>query len=229
MHSEKITMDPTFMKIRAKKLGIYLREARISKGKNIEELSSAAGVPSDALEAYEEGVISPSLPELELLAYRLRTPLEHFIDGGAYTTEELRPINPDRFLGIRQRIIGTQLRKTQVEAEVTLEDISQKTGIDIDTLNSYEMGMIPIPLPQLENLLSVLNVSMRDFQDKHGPVGDWLTEQQQVNDFLELPENLRAFVSKPVHVPYLELAMRLSEMSVEKLRAVAEGLLEITL
>lgn len=229
MHGEKMTRDPTFIKIRAKKLGVYLREARISKGKDIDELSNAAGVSSDALNAYEEGQQSPSLPELELLAYSLKTPLEHFIDGGVYTTEELRPINPDRFLGIRQRIIGTQLRKTRVEAEVNLEDLSQKTGINIDTLQSYEMGMVPIPLPQLENLLSALNASMRDFQDKHGPVGEWLTEQQQVNDFLELPENLRAFVSKPVHVPYLELAMRLSEMSVEKLRAVAEGLLEITL
>jgi len=37
------------------------------------------------------------------------------------------------------------------------------------------------------------------------------------------------FISKPVNRPYLQLAQRLSEMSVEKLRMVAEGLLEITL
>jgi hypothetical protein len=45
---------------------------------------------------------------------------------------------------------------------------------------------------------------------------------------MELPEDVREFICKPVNLPYLKLAMRLSELSVEKLRAVAEGLLEIT-
>ena len=34
---------------------------------------------------------------------------------------------------------------------------------------------------------------------------------------------------KPVNLPYLEIAQRLSGLSVEKLRAMAEGLLDITL
>jgi hypothetical protein len=44
-----------------------------------------------------------------------------------------------------------------------------------------------------------------------------------------MPVDLQTFVSKPINRPYLELAQRLSEMSVDKLRSVAEGLLEITL
>lgn len=224
-----MTTDATIMKIRAKKLGVYLREARTAKDQSILELSEAIGISSNTLGEYESGTHSPSLPELELLAYTLKKPLEHFIEGDVQGPEEGRPIVLNRFLSIRQRIIGTQLRKTRVEAELTLDDISQKTGIDEDKLHTYEMGDEPIPLPQLEALVSALNVSMRDFQDKHGPVGEWLIEQQQVNAFLELPDDLRKFISKPVNLPYLELAERLSEMSVEKLRAVAEGLLEITL
>ena len=46
--------------------------------------------------------------------------------------------------------------------------------------------------------------------------------------FLELPPEIQLFASKPVNLPYLELAMRLSELNAEKLRAVAEVLLEIT-
>jgi hypothetical protein len=46
--------------------------------------------------------------------------------------------------------------------------------------------------------------------------------------FLELPPEIQQFVCKPVNRPYLELAMRLSELNAEKLRAVAEVLLEIT-
>lgn len=221
-------MDPTFLQNRAEKLGISLREARISKGLNIEELSKASGISSDLLETYEGGEQSPSLPELELLAYQLRTPIDYFFDDGV-STGDLKSINPDRFIGIRQRIIGAQLRQTRLEAELSIEDISQKTAIDVGTLHSYEMGMIPIPIPHFENLLLLFNASIRDFQDKHGAIGEWLTEQEQIKEFLELPAEIRTFITKPVNIPYLKLAMRLSEMSVEKLRAVAEGLLEITL
>jgi hypothetical protein len=50
-----------------------------------------------------------------------------------------------------------------------------------------------------------------------------------VEKFLELPDDLQAFLTQPVNRPYLELAVRLSEMSRDKLRSVAEGLLDITL
>jgi len=43
-----------------------------------------------------------------------------------------------------------------------------------------------------------------------------------------MPVEMQVFVSKPINRPYLELAIRLSEMSVDRLRSVAEGLLEIT-
>jgi hypothetical protein len=39
---------------------------------------------------------------------------------------------------------------------------------------------------------------------------------------------LRQFVAMPVNRPYLELAMKLSNMSRDKLRSVAEDLLDIT-
>jgi len=61
------------------------------------------------------------------------------------------------------------------------------------------------------------------------PVGRWVNQQQMVKDFLLLPPEIQAFVSKPVNRPYLELAQRLGDLSVDKLRSVAEVLLEITL
>ncbi len=84
-------------------------------------------------------------------------------------------------------------------------------------------------MPALEALATVLNTSLRHFQDKQGPVGAWFVQQRSLREFMDLPLELQTFVCKPVNRPYLELAVRLSEMSVERLRGVAEGLLEITL
>ena len=50
-----------------------------------------------------------------------------------------------------------------------------------------------------------------------------------MTNFDGLSPELQDFISKPINRPYLEIAQRLGDMSVEKLRTVAEGLLEITL
>jgi len=78
-------------------------------------------------------------------------------------------------------------------------------------------------------LIVALNISMRDFRDQNGPIGRWAIQKKAMEDFTDLPLEMQAFISKPINMPYLELAQRLSEMSVDRLRGVAEGLLEITL
>ena len=130
---------------------------------------------------------------------------------------------------MRRRIVGTLLRKARLDAGVTMKDLAESAGITAKRLKSYEIGEQPIPLPELEGMASHLNLSVDHFRDVEGPVGKWNAQQQAVQRFLELPDDLQQFVAKPVNVPYLELAQRLSGMSVDQLRAVAEGLLEITL
>jgi hypothetical protein len=90
------------------------------------------------------------------------------------------------------------------------------------------LGEKAIPLPELEILTDHLQIRMEELFDQRGPIGKWRAERIAIQRFMELPEDVREFICKPVNLPYLKLAMRLSELSVEKLRAVAEGLLEIT-
>ena len=56
-----------------------------------------------------------------------------------------------------------------------------------------------------------------------------MISEEAVQQFLEMPMELREFVAMPVNRPYLQLAMKLSNMSRDKLRSVAEDLLDITL
>jgi hypothetical protein len=64
--------------------------------------------------------------------------------------------------------------------------------------------------------------------DKRGPVGKWRAERAEIEKFLGLDPDVRQFICAPVNSPYITLAKRLSQMSVEKLRSIAETLLEIT-
>ncbi|MFZ6030335.1 MAG: helix-turn-helix domain-containing protein [Chloroflexota bacterium] len=217
--------------IRRKKLGVLLRNARLTRHKDLEECAQAIGVSPAILQAYELGERSPSLPEVELLAYYLDVSLEHFLDqtGILHSEDNKRPFDPQQLLGIRQRVIGIMLRKARTQAQLGLDELAEKTDIPTEQLNAYEIGQAPVPLPDLEALALALNLPVREFQDLNGPVGGWFLRKRVLKNFQELSPELQAFIAKPVNRPYLELAQRLSEMDVEKLRTVAEGLLEITL
>ena len=224
-------INPQVLTIRAKKLGALIRDARLASGLSLEKCAQAIGVSSASFEAYEMGNSSPSLPELEVLAYTLDIPMEHFWEEQAISARNggKKKLQLDQLVKLRQRMIGALIRQARMSADLSLDELATDTQIPVSALESYELGYSPVPLPHLEILSSLLNRSIRDFQDQSGPVGKWAAQQRAISDFLTLPDDLQDFVSKPINRPYLELAQRLSEMSVDKLRAVAEGLLEITL
>lgn len=217
--------------LRARKLGVLLRDARLKARKSVAECARLIGVTPSLWRAYETGRRSPSLPEVEVFAYTMRLPLEHFWGNEAISddTDPAEALDLERLKSIRNRLIGARLRQQRMSAGLSLKTLSGQTGIPTSRLRAYELGERAIPLPELEALMALLHGDVDVLLDQSGPVGQWIVEQKSMREFLQLPPEMRTFVCKPVNRPYLELAMRLSAMSVEQLRAVAEGLLEITL
>lgn len=217
--------------IRTRKLGVLIRDARLSARRNITETARAIGITVPLLRAYEEGRKAPSLPELEVLAYYLNLPIRHFWSSQILSDEPPRtePLDLTRLAALRHRIIGTLLRQKRMQANLSLKGLSVETGLPVSRITAYELGERPIPLPELEVILSVLGGRVESFFDQNGPIGQWMNEQESVSAFMKLSPEMRAFVCMPVNLPYLELAHKLSQLSTEKLRSVAEGLLDITL
>jgi transcriptional regulator with XRE-family HTH domain len=221
----------TQITIRSKKLGVLIRDARMAARRSIKECADAVGVKGGAFRAYEEGRKAPSLPELETLVYYLDLPMDHFWsrETKSNTPLPIETLDLPRLMSVRQRKIGALLRQERTNASISIRNLAQETGISGARLKAYELGERPIPLPELEALVSTLGGRIESFFDRSGPIGQWLTNEEAIQNFLELPEELRQFAAQPVNRPYLELAMKLSNMSKEKLRSVAEDLLDITL
>ena len=217
--------------IRSKKLGVLIRDARLLRRKTIPECASSIGMPAGMLLAWEEGRRSPSLPELEILAYALGLPLSQFWSKEARSNEAKTAAELDlqEIVKARQSLVGAQLRQAREEVGVTLRNLSERTGISMPRLKAYELGELPIPLPELEGLMVLLSKPIESLFDQAGPVGKWMAEQRAIADFLKIPRELQDFVTRVSNLPYVELAVKLSGMSSDKLRSVAEGLLEITL
>jgi hypothetical protein len=102
------------------------------------------------------------------------------------------------------------------------------SGISTTRIKTYELGERSIPLPELEGLTALLGTQIEALFDQTGHIGLWMVQQKAIQEFLTLPNELQNFVSKPINRPYLELAKKLSLMSTDKLRSLAEDILEIT-
>jgi len=222
----------TQITIRSKKLGVLIRDARMAARRSLKECGLAIGLKSGAaFRSFEEGRKSPSLPELETLVYYLDLPIDHFWSKETKSDSPLpvETLDLPKLVAVRQRKIGALLRQERTNASLSIRNLAHETGISGARIKAYELGERPIPIPELEVLLSALGGRIESFFDRSGPIGQWMTNQEAIQSFLELPEELRDFASKPINRPYLELAMKLSTMSKDKLRSVAEDLLDITL
>lgn len=216
--------------IRSKTLGLLMRDARTLARRNVADCAKAIGVKPGQYRAYEDGRRAPSLPELEALVYYLDLPLDHFwskeIKSGKPMPYE--KLDLPKLMAVRQRKIGALLRQERMNASVSIRNVALDTGIASSRIKSYELGERPIPLPELEALVKSLGGRIESFFDHSGPIGQWMLNEEAMRDFLEMPLELREFVAQPVNRPYLELAMKLSNMSKDKLRSVAETILDIT-
>ncbi len=217
-------------RVRTRKLGLLILDARTVRNRPPEMCARAIGVSPEEYQRIEAGETAPTLPQLELLAYYLDVPLEYFYGNQVLSAQTgVEPAGPSpQLMKIRQRIIATRIRMARSNLNLTPAELAEKSTVPEELILRYETGEEPIPLPDLEILSNALQLRNEDLFDQHGVVGNWRAEKQAVERFLELPQDIRDFIAKPVNLPYLQIALRLSELSVEKLRAIAEGLLEIT-
>ena len=216
--------------IRARILGVLLRDARQAAGKTAVECAALLGCAPEFYGQYETGRKAISLPELELLAFLFDVPLRHFWDSqtlGHGRQEQLAGAGAE-LLALRHRIVGAQLRSARSAAGLPQKELAAAAGVPAGRLSAYEFGRRPIPLPELEEFARAVGLTIDHFLPGAGPIAAWAAGRRQFQRFGELPPELREFIVEPMNESYLRLAMQLSALSVERLRGIAEGILDIT-
>src|SRR5258708_7470647 len=94
--------------LRAKIIGVLLRDARLAAGKMPKDCADLLDTTASAYSAYELGKKAISLPDLELLSYYLDIPLSHFWGDElrSEAPERAADVNSDELIKLRHRIIG---------------------------------------------------------------------------------------------------------------------------
>lgn len=217
--------------ILSKKLGVLIKAARTHRGESKKSCAEVLGVSSRMITKYESGEKSPSLPELEVLAFYLDVPLDNFWeDTNPYQEDRMSEMkNLEKRLELRNLKIGAQLRKYRQEADMSMKEVAEKLDITTYRLKSYEKGSFPVPIAELNALVRLYDHELSDLVVESGPIAEWSHAKKVCDSFVELPQDLQDFVLKPINRPYLDIAVKLSKMNVDQMRDVAERLLDITL
>ncbi len=211
-------------------LGVVLKDAREAAHLTAREAAESIGMTTSTLSAFESGRRSITLPELEALAYTYNVPIRHFLYNAQFLTEDKREkIDLARLVVLRQKMIATKLRQLRAEKNLRLAELGKRTGITGRRIKSYENGLRPITLTDLETLTTALGVEVGSFLEPFGPVGEWEMNRESDDLFQKLPSDIRRFAAQPIHEPYLRLAMKMSELPAGRLRDIAEAILDITL
>jgi len=216
--------------IRRKILGVKIRHARTRSGLNLKEVGEAIGVSSGLVSDMEFGRRDVSLPQLEIMAYLFNIPVIYF-----WSDEPIEEIDRDfpmlQAMGLRQRIIGVLLRQARMEAGRSQDELAKLLNVPTSRVASYEFGKTEIPLPELHKLAGYLNVPLSYFIDQGitpHETGGRAANMDEIAQMSQLPENVREFLLNPANLLYINIAMRLSGLSAETLRNLAQGLLEVT-
>jgi transcriptional regulator with XRE-family HTH domain len=216
--------------LRRKILGVKIRHARVKAGLNLKEVGEALATSPQAIAEIELGRRDLSLPQLEVMALLFDVPIVYFLSD-LPIEENHKDFRTREAMMLRQRIIGVLLQQSRREAGLSQEDLAQTLGIPASQIISYELGHVEIPLQQLEILAERLKVSLNYFLDQGlmpDEAGGEVVNLDEIAQFSSLPKDVREFLSNPANLLYIKIAMSLSDLSAETLRALAEGLLEIT-
>lgn len=216
--------------IRAKMIGVLLRDARQNAGRTLEHCANLLGVTPEQIEMWEFGDDVPSLPQLELLAYYLDVPVSHF--WGNHTLEATRQDHAStqsEYMALRDRLIGVLLRQAREDMGMSLEALSDASGIPVEEIEMYELGDAPMPMHKLTVLANEVRKNLNYFLESSSSLGELLAIREAWKYFSDLPEDIRRFAANPLNVGFIELAMMLSQMPTERLRSMGESLLNITM
>lgn len=213
-------------------LGLLMHDAREANGKSPAECANIMEVDEATYLKFEQGRQAPTLPQLEVFSYYLQVPIAYFFGSAEAiqkpsVEDELKGRIPE-LLMLRQRIIGVRLKQLREQASLTVAQVTEQTGLSEEQILAVEQGLKTLPVNELEMLAHAIKANLDDLIDNHGAIGSWLRRQEEFEALSELPPDLRAFVLKPINISYLELAVKLSELDVHRLRIIAESILDIT-
>ncbi len=207
-------------------LAAGLLKAREARQLTLKSCSEQLGIPVSRLRNYEEGKYTPSLPEIETLAFIYGLPLSALFEPDEID-HHVREPDADllqQLMRIRGHIISTNLRMAFEKSGKSLRELNKETGLAISKVKKYLTNALEIPYDGLCALSAELGVDTLSLFDNESSMGQWHVMQERVSRFRMLPEDIQKEVIAEGRTELLRAANRLKDLDHHSLRALSEAL-----
>lgn len=218
-------MEPQTVILQRKIIGVLIRAAREKARRTPVQLAQRLGVTPARVRQYEHGSRDLSLPELELIALYLQTPLSFFISGESTIEEETPEAPKPEEIRVRRALIGAKLKQARLAAGKSKEQCAQAIARKPGTIGRYERGASEIPLPELDTLARFLGVNLYYFLErKDDAAAAGLLDLEKL---ARMPKEVRAFILETGNLPYLRMAMKFRDIPADRLNELGEIMLVV--
>jgi len=212
-----LAIKPQIKTLRAHKIAALVLDARLYARRTPEEACSLLGWELEQLLALETAAITPSLPELEALAAIYAVPVDHFF-GSTSLSDSMPKLRVDTIQQrqeLRNRILGAMIMQTRSRKNLSRDDLAILTDLALEDITAYELGLIPLPVTDLEEITRILQIELNDWIDSYAiPTRDMVSrsskiaEPEQVQEQVSTSQSaeppapvVQAIFEKPAEVP----------------------------
>lgn len=146
------------------KIANRLKEIRIIKQRSLHDCAKLLGISKEEYLGFENGQNFLCLPELELLAFFFEIPPESLLTESTINFDHFAILQDDKksiFTNLRSKMITSQLASERQKLGISLEEMNKRTGISLETLETYESGRSSIPLDHLILICDQLDLSIQ--------------------------------------------------------------------
>ena len=218
-------MEPQTVVLQRKIVGVLIRAAREKTRRTTAQLAQRLGVTPGRIRAFESGKREISLPELELVALYLQTPLSFFVSGEMMIEEDIPPPPSAAEMRTRRALIGAKLKQARLAAGKSKDECAQAIGRKPTTIGRYERGLTDIPLAELDLLARCLNVNLYYFIERKD--SEESAALLDLEKLARMPQEVRAFAFDAGNLPYLRMAMKFRDLPTDQLQEFGEILLVV--
>lgn len=145
-----------------------IHKVRKIKQRNIHDCAAFLNITKEDYLQFEQGTKMLSLPEVELLAHYFGVRPAVFFRPTQWKNERLNLLDDHiqhQFSKLRNKMILAKVLAEMRNQAMTVEDLSEKTGISLEVLHTYQNSEKTIPLDHLLQISKVIGLTEQDLLD----------------------------------------------------------------
>ena len=209
--------------VRGRILGVLIRKWRIQAERSPTECAEFMRAEPQLIEAWEYGDSVPCWPQLELLSL-------YFNGRSSGSRDVLITENiPARleYLLLRQRLIGALLCAARETIGWSIDELSERIGLEADLITRFELGEEKIPVSDLAALAQTLRVDLSYFTAiPEATLGSNAADETS-RLAAETYTDLRQFATQSENRAFIKLAMAFKQIEPDDLHRIANALFAI--